>query len=119
MVFGTRLSIKIYQLYREQTLEVIRSNPYQLIENVEGIGFGRADEVGRAFGIHGNHPDRIRAGCLYTLEHVSLQEGHAYMTAEQLIEQTNKLLNARESAVSDEDILACLAKLSEEEKGCC
>lgn len=114
--FGTRLSIKIYQLYREQTLEVIRSNPYQLIETVEGIGFGRADEVGRAFGIHGNHPDRIRAGCLYTLEHVSLQEGHAYMTGEQLVEQTNKLLNARESAVSDEDILACLAKLSEEEK---
>ena len=33
------------------TLEVIRNNPYQLIEEVDGIGFGRADDIGRALGI--------------------------------------------------------------------
>ena len=40
--FGTKLSIKIYQQYKEMTLEVIRNNPYQLIEEVDGIGFGRS-----------------------------------------------------------------------------
>ena len=45
------------------TLEVIRNNPYQLIEEVGGIGFGRADDIGRALGISGNHDDRVRAGC--------------------------------------------------------
>ncbi len=45
------------------TLEVIRNNPYQLIEEVDGIGFGRADDIGRALGISGNHDDRVRAGC--------------------------------------------------------
>ena len=61
--FGTKLSIKIYQQYKEMTLEVIRNNPYQLIEEVDGIGFGRADDIGRALGISGNHDDRVRAGC--------------------------------------------------------
>ena len=35
--FGTKLSIKIYQQYKEMTLEVIRNNPYQLIEEVDGL----------------------------------------------------------------------------------
>lgn len=114
--FGTKLTIKIYQTYKDQTLEVIRSNPYQLIEDVEGIGFGRADEIGKAFGISGNHPDRIRAGCLFTLENVSLQEGHVYITKEQLVDQTMDLLNNHEKTTAEEDILQCLETLQGEEK---
>ncbi len=34
--------LRFYQQYKEMTLEVIRNNPYQLIEEVDGIGFGRA-----------------------------------------------------------------------------
>ncbi|MBO9130458.1 ATP-dependent RecD-like DNA helicase [Bacillus sp. 165] len=114
--FGTRLSIKIYQTYREQTLEVIRTNPYQLIEDVDGIGFGRADEIGKAFGISGNHSDRIRAGCLYTLEHVSLQEGHVYFEKNLLLSQTMSLLNNQETKVTDDDILQEIVSLAQDEK---
>ncbi|WP_306470810.1 SF1B family DNA helicase RecD2 [Ectobacillus ponti] len=114
--FGTRLSIKIYQTYRDQTLDVIRHRPYQLIEEVQGIGFGRADDIGKAFGISGNHPDRIRAGCLFTLDHVSMQDGHVYMTLEQLVDQTLELLNSHEVTVQDSDILQCVAQLQSEEK---
>lgn len=74
------------------TLEVIRNNPYQLIEEVDGIGFGRADDIGRALGISGNHDDRVRAGCFYTLENVSLQLGHVYMRKDQLVRETMSLL---------------------------
>lgn len=105
--FGTKLSIKIYQQYKEMTLEVIRNNPYQLIEEVDGIGFGRADDIGRALGISGNHMDRVRAGCFYTLEHVSLQEGHVYMNKEQLVRETLTLLNNQDVSVTEEDVLGC------------
>ena len=44
--FGPQLSMKIYQAYKDETLHIIQKNPYQLIEDVEGIGFGRADELG-------------------------------------------------------------------------
>ncbi|HGH7178000.1 ATP-dependent RecD-like DNA helicase [Bacillus cereus] len=114
--FGTKLSIKIYQQYKEMTLEVIRNNPYQLIEEVDGIGFGRADDIGRALGISGNHDDRVRAGCFYTLENVSLQLGHVYMGKDQLVRETMSLLNNQEGRVTEEDIIACVEMMQSEGK---
>ncbi len=55
--FGPQISMRIYQSYKEQTLEIIQKNPYQLVEDVEGVGFGRADELGHQLGITGSHPD--------------------------------------------------------------
>ncbi|MCM3765392.1 ATP-dependent RecD-like DNA helicase [Neobacillus niacini] len=115
--FGPQLSMKIYQAYKENTLEVIQKNPYQLVEAVEGIGFGRADELGFQLGISGSHPDRIKAACLYTLENECMQTGHVYVHAEDLLKQVKSLLeeNKRDQidflAISNEII-----KLEEEGK---
>ncbi|WP_275656008.1 helix-hairpin-helix domain-containing protein, partial [Salmonella enterica] len=54
--FGPQLSMKIYQAYESETLEKIQENPYQLVKDVEGIGFGKADELGSRMGLSGNHP---------------------------------------------------------------
>lgn len=115
--FGPQLSMKIYQAYKDETLNIIQKNPYKLVEDIEGIGFGRADELGFQIGILGSHPDRIRAATLYILEQDSLQDGHVYLRAEDLLERTKQLLeeNKRDSveftAISDE-----LIKLEEEGK---
>jgi len=90
--FGPQLSMKIYQVYKENTLEVVQTNPYKLVEDIEGIGFGKADDLGSQIGITGNHPDRLKAGCLYILELSSNQEGHVYLQAEYLLEKVKVLL---------------------------
>ncbi|WP_221899432.1 YrrC family ATP-dependent DNA helicase, partial [Klebsiella pneumoniae] len=41
--FGSQLAFSIYQTYQEETLSVIQENPYQLVEDIEGVGFKRAD----------------------------------------------------------------------------
>ncbi|WP_407675624.1 SF1B family DNA helicase RecD2 [Peribacillus glennii] len=115
--FGPQLSMKIYQVYKQDTISVVQANPYKLVEDIEGIGFGRADELGYQLGISGSHPDRIKAACLYTLETQSLQEGNVYLEADQLLESVKKLLeeNKRDriefGEISDEII-----KLGEEGK---
>ncbi|MCY9402683.1 ATP-dependent RecD-like DNA helicase, partial [Bacillus spizizenii] len=91
--FGPQLSMKIYQAYESETLEKIQENPYQLVKDVEGIGFGKADELGSRMGLSGNHPERIKAAILYTLETTCLSEGHTYIETEQLIIDTQSLLN--------------------------
>ena len=53
MALVRRLSMKIYQEYKEMTIEIIQNNPYKLVEDVEGIGFARADELGHQLGIQG------------------------------------------------------------------
>ncbi|AST92688.1 ATP-dependent RecD-like DNA helicase [Sutcliffiella cohnii] len=95
--FGPQLTMKIYQTYKDETLQIIQTNPYQLVEDVEGIGFSRADELGKQIGITGTDPSRIRAGCMYTLEQVSLQEGHCFVTKEQLMKSVFSLLNSSKS----------------------
>ncbi|WP_378211169.1 SF1B family DNA helicase RecD2 [Anoxybacteroides rupiense] len=93
--FGPQLSMKIYQVYKEAALDVIQKNPYQLVEDVEGIGFRRADELGQQLGLSGSHPDRVRAACLYVIESDCLQEGHVYVTKEQLLFKAKQLLESK------------------------
>jgi exodeoxyribonuclease V alpha subunit len=115
--FGPQLSMKIYQKYRDQTLDIIRKNPYQLIADVEGIGFSKADELGRAIGMIGKHPDRIKAACLYIIEQFCMQEGHVYLVREQLVERVKELLEANQSErIAEVDIIRELEHLVEEGK---
>lgn len=115
--FGPQLSMKIYQVYQDEALSVIQQNPYQLVEDVEGIGFGRADELGYRLGISGNHPARIRAACLFVIEQNCLQEGHVYVTERQLIGNVKQLLEAkRNETISEEVIGQMLLMLAEEGK---
>ena len=115
--FGPQLSMKIYQAYKDQTIDVIQTNPYKLVEDVEGIGFARADELGHQQGITGNHPDRIKAGCLYILEQECMQNGHVFVDAEQLLVSVQKLLEENQrDQIEYADITSELLKLEEEGK---
>jgi exodeoxyribonuclease V alpha subunit len=115
--FGPQISMRIYQAYKEKTLDMLQNNPYQLVEDIEGIGFGRADELGYQLGISGNHPDRIKAGCLYTLENECMQTGHVFVNAEDLLEQVKVLLEEnKRDQIDFLDISSELIKLEEEGK---
>lgn len=115
--FGPQISMKIYQAYKENTLEVIKINPYKLVEDIEGVGFGRADELGSHLGMKGAHPDRIKAGCLYLLENESVQAGHVFMDANILLERVKALLEENQpDHIEFTSISTELIKLSEEGK---
>lgn len=115
--FGPQLAMKIYQVYKEQTLEIIQDNPYQLVEDVEGIGFARADELGYQLGIRGNHPDRIKAACLYTLETECMQSGHVYIDVSFLINKVKGLLaESQQDCITISDIEVIIIQLEEEDK---
>lgn len=115
--FGPQISMRIYQTYKDQTVEIIQTNPYRLVEDIEGIGFSRADELGFQLGISGNHPDRVKAGCLYVLETECMQNGHVYMPAEDLLVQVKSLLEEnKRDTIEFKDISTELLKLEEEGK---
>lgn len=115
--FGPQLSMKIYQLYKQDTLSIIQTNPYKLVEDIEGVGFGRADELGFQLGISGSHADRIKAGCLYTLESECHQEGHVYMEAKQLLQSVQQLLEENKRDIIEfQDISTQLLALEKEGK---
>jgi len=115
--FGPQLSMKIFQAYKNEALDVIKRNPYQLVEDVQGIGFNRADELGRKLGMEGNHPDRIRAGILYVLEQECNQIGHVYLTFQQLQQQTIELLQKNhQDGITFDDVMDEMERLKDDKK---
>lgn len=115
--FGPQLSMKIYQMYYEESLNIIQENPYRLVEDIEGIGFVRADEIGSQIGISGGHPDRLKAAILYSLEQQCLQDGHCYIEAEELLKNVKELLDKSANGTAQfEAIAKRLIELEEEGK---
>lgn len=117
--FGPQLGMKIYQTYREDTLSLLTENPYRLIEDVEGVGFGRADELGARLGMTGNHPDRIKAAVLHVLTNAALSDGHVYMDAEHVLPLVKSMLEQSQAEeIPFESISKAVIEMREESKIC-
>ncbi|RNF40977.1 ATP-dependent RecD-like DNA helicase [Planococcus salinus] len=115
--FGPQIGMRIYQEYREETIDILTKNPFRLIEEIEGIGFQRADELGAKLGITGSHPDRIKASILHILNQASLSDGHVYVDAKTLIPLVKQMLEARQrEEIPVEAISKAAIELNEEGK---
>lgn len=115
--FGPQVGMRIYQAYREETIDVLTKNPYRLIEEIEGIGFQRADELGAKLGITGSHPDRIKASVLHLLNQASLSEGHVYLDAKTMIPMVKEMLeSSQQEEIAIPMISKAMIELNEEGK---
>lgn len=88
---STAMSVKIYQYYGNKMYEILEQNPYQLADNIEGIGFKTADEIALRAGIHTDSEFRIRSGIFYVLQQAVL-EGHIYLPQEILLYRASRIL---------------------------
>ncbi|HEM2781391.1 TPA: ATP-dependent RecD-like DNA helicase [Streptococcus suis] len=87
-----KLAFQIQDQYKEKTLQIIEENPYQLVEDVQGLGFTIADRIAENLGIASDSPQRFRAGMLFSLIHRSMETGDTYVEARDLLEATLELL---------------------------
>lgn len=114
---GSSLALKIYNTYKHDTLAVLKQNPYQLIYDIEGIGFARADAIGREIGIPEDAPERKKAAVLYVLSQASNGDGHVCLKMDELCEHVSKLLGAdSDSDEWHERLRTFIYELDEEEK---
>ena len=92
-----KLAFQIQDTYKEKTLSIIEENPYQLVEDIQGMGFIIADKIAENLGIESQSPQRFRAGLLYSLLQQSLETGDTYVEARDLLEASlNVLEQARQ-----------------------
>lgn len=92
------LAIRIYDAYGSNLYGILKENPYQLAEDIQGIGFKIADEIASRIGIHTDSDYRIRSGILYTLM-LAAGEGHCYLPRSILLEKTGELLGLEASVM--------------------
>lgn len=92
--FGSQLAFSIYQTYKEKTLDILQENPYQLVEDIEGVGFKKADQMSENIGIAADAPQRIQACVMNQLAALGATTGDTYVPAQELLEQVLELLES-------------------------
>lgn len=84
-------AIKIYKTFGEQSVEVVKQDPYRLAREINGIGFKTADQIARNLGLPPDSPKRIAAGVAYALGEMA-DEGHVYVPQETLVHEAAEML---------------------------
>lgn len=75
---SVNMAIRIYNAYGNKVYDILRTNPYKLAEDINGIGFRMADDIARRMGIAQDSEFRLRSALLYALNTAG-GEGHMYL----------------------------------------
>ena len=86
------LALKIYRHYGQKLYSVIQNNPYQLADDIQGVGFKIADEIASRVGVFTDSDYRIKSGLFYALLQAS-GNGHTYLPEAELLHNASELLS--------------------------
>ena len=96
------MAYRIYSVYGDQCMDRIREDPYQMIRDIDGIGFITADRIARSIsGFSEDSDARIRAGIIFALEQAQAEYGHTYLPQDPLIEYAERLLGVQAERIEE------------------
>lgn len=110
---GLKMAQNLYNVYKEDTIELLLADPYTFVYDIDGFTFKTADRIGQMNNISLKHPNRVGAAVIFVLEE-NMQSGHVYLPKEILINEALKILNTSE--VTDDLINEVLLLLNEKKR---
>ncbi|MCR5740949.1 MAG: ATP-dependent RecD-like DNA helicase [Gammaproteobacteria bacterium] len=87
-----KISMRIYDKFNTKSIDIIKADPYVLIDEIEGIAFIKADQIALKTGINAKSPSRISACIVYTLLNNASNTGDTYLIEDKLITQVREYL---------------------------
>ena len=99
--FGAAMTVRIYKKWGGSAVDIAKNNPYMLCEEIEGIGFERADRLALKLGVESDSPERLCSGVQYMLNTNAMQNGHVCLPREKLVASAAKLLGATEEQIEE------------------
>jgi exodeoxyribonuclease V alpha subunit len=99
-------AMKLYKVYGSDTIQAVKENPYQLADDIFGIGFRKADKIAEKMGIARDSDCRIRSGIIYALW-MYVNEGHTFIPQKMFCENAADLLE-----VGTEQVYEMLVQLA-------
>ncbi|EKV01573.1 helicase, putative, RecD/TraA family [Leptolyngbya sp. PCC 7375] len=110
---STTYAVKIFKQYGEDAIEVVSNNPYQLVQDVYGIGFITADTIARNLGIAPGSTFRYRSGLVHVLN-AAAEEGHCFLPQEELVANGVKCLSLEEHQPDPEQLTKLIAEMGQD-----
>ncbi|MDD3048539.1 MAG: ATP-dependent RecD-like DNA helicase [Bacilli bacterium] len=111
--FSMNEATKIYNQYKDNTNVVIENNIYDLIEDVDGIGFITVDKVAFNLDIKSDDDKRIEACIIYNMLTLCLTRGNIYNNIEDIYLGVSQYININ---FEIEEFNYYLLKLNKENK---
>lgn len=93
-------AVKIYKLYGSESVSIVRANPYELVEDLRGMSFQKADELAAKIGFEPDSRFRIESGLRYALR-TWAASGSTLMPEDLLIEKVAELLDTSRENVEE------------------
>lgn len=110
-MLSPRLSLKAYKKWGNASVDVLKNNPYLLCEELDGIGFEKADAMAKKIGFANDSHERISAGIKYMLSLELNRNGHCCVPLATLISRTSTVLMVSREEI--EDVIAMLSQSGE------
>lgn len=99
--FGAALTMRIYKKWGTASVDTVKDNPYLLCEEVDGIGFEKADAIAQDLGFSKSGSERIQSGIVYMMRYRIAKDGHVCLPEEKLVISAAKLLETSSESISD------------------
>ena len=95
---STAHAAKIYKTYGNDAIPIVTANPYQLADDIYGIGFVTADTIAQKLGMDKDAPQRVEAGIKYVLSQKA-EDGHVFQHRPELLEACQTMLEQEPEAI--------------------
>lgn len=92
---GDTAAKQLIDQYGAVILEKIKSNPYFLIDEIQGLSFQKCDEAALCHGYPFDGQQRIIYGILSTLKRAAYEGGHCYLPEDIFMREAQKTLNKK------------------------
>lgn len=99
--FGVNTTVKIYKKWGSAAIDIAKANPYRLCDEIDGIGFERADGMAMKLGLEKDSYARLVSGVGHILRSTAAQNGHVCLPKEKLIAAASSLLDSDKQKISD------------------
>ena len=108
--FNMKDALKIYNYYLNDTIRVIESNPYELIDTIDTINFNKIDSLRNKTNIKIDDERRIFALIIHVIKMVCFNTGDTYLELNTII---NAIKNYYEQDISEEKLKFYLMELNQ------
>ena len=99
--FGATTTVKIYKRWGSASIDIAKNNPYRLCDEIDGIGFDRADSMAMKLGLERDSYPRLVSGVAHVLKYNAAQNGHVCLPREKLAQASAQLLGASVEKVNE------------------
>lgn len=87
-----KMLLKVQSVYKEKMIQVIKDNPYSLVEDIDGIGFKTADDFALNMGFDRHDERRIKSCLVYCASNICFNESDTYTDEKRIFEEFDKII---------------------------